>query len=138
MEQLIPIPALHLFKVLDELLVELLTSLPPDDWNKSTLAKLWTVKDVAAYLLDGNVRDIALLHNYENIEQLSQINTYQDLVNYLNELNAVLVNAMKRMSPQLLIRQLKATGSQYIEYLHTLDPFKPANIQLHGQERSNH
>jgi hypothetical protein len=70
MEQLIPIPALHLFKVLDELLVELLTSLSPDDWNKSTLAKLWTVKDVAAQLLDGNMRNIALLHNYENNEQL--------------------------------------------------------------------
>ncbi|MDB5287928.1 MAG: hypothetical protein JWR05_2877 [Mucilaginibacter sp.] len=138
MEQLIPIPTLHLFKVLDELLVELLTSLSPDDWNKPTLAKLWKVKDIAAHLLDGNVRDIALLHNYENNQQLPQINSYQDLVNYLNELNAVWVNAMKRMSPQLLIQQLKATGPQYIEYLHTLDPFKPAkhSVAWAGEEQS--
>jgi uncharacterized protein (TIGR03083 family) len=138
MEQLIPIPTLHLFKVLDELLFELLTSLSPDDWNKPTFAKLWTVKDVAAHLLDGNVRDIALLHNYENNQQLPQINSYQDLVNYLNELNAVWVNAMKRMSPQLLIQQLKATGPQYIEYLHTLDPFKPAkySVAWAGEEQS--
>jgi hypothetical protein len=32
MEQLIPIPTLHLFKVLDELLFELLTSSSPDDY----------------------------------------------------------------------------------------------------------
>lgn len=138
MEQLIPIPTLHLFKVLDELLVELLTSLSPDDWNKPTLARWWTVKDVAAHLLDGNVRAISLLHNYENDAQIPPINSYEDLVKYLNELNAVWVNAMKRMSPRLLIEQLKVTGPQYIAYLHTLDPFKPAKyaVAWAGEERS--
>jgi hypothetical protein len=61
---------------------------------------------------------------------LPQINTYQNLVNYLNELNAVWVNAMKRMSPQLLIQQVKATGPQYIEYLRMLDPFKPVKYSV--------
>jgi uncharacterized damage-inducible protein DinB len=59
MQQVIPIPTLHLFPVLDELLIELLTSLSADDWNKPTVARLWTVKDIAAHLLDINVRTIS-------------------------------------------------------------------------------
>jgi hypothetical protein len=39
MQQVIPIPTLHLFPVLDELLVKLLTSLAVDDWNKPTVAR---------------------------------------------------------------------------------------------------
>ena len=43
----------HLFKPLDSKLIELLRSLSPEDWNRPTLAPLWTVKDIAAHLLDA-------------------------------------------------------------------------------------
>lgn len=126
MEQVIPIPTLHLFKVLDKMLLELLASLSPDDWHKPTVAKQWTVKDIAAHLLDGNVRAIATADHYQSKQLSPQINSYQDLVAWLNELNAVWVKAMQRASPEFLIDQLKRTGKQYIDYLYTLDPFAPA------------
>jgi uncharacterized protein (TIGR03083 family) len=137
MQQIVPIPTLHLFQVLDELLIDLLATLSPEDWNKPTLARLWTVKDIAAHLLDGNVRGIASLHSYEPPVS-AQINSYQDLVNHLNQLNADWVNAMKRISPQLLIQQLVSTGEQYIQYLNTLEPFAPAkySVAWAGEERS--
>ena len=50
----------HLFPVLDQKLIELLKSLSPEDWNKQTVAKLWTVRDIAAHLLDGNLRTLSL------------------------------------------------------------------------------
>jgi uncharacterized protein (TIGR03083 family) len=130
MERVIPVQTLHLFPVLDKLLVELLASLTPEDWHMPTVAKLWDVKDVAAHLLDGNVRAIAALNGYQNNEPPPQINSYRDLVAYLNGLNAVWVKAMKRVSPQLLIAQLENTGKQYVEYLHTLDPFAPAMFSV--------
>ena len=46
----------HLFPVLDDLLLQLLRSLTPDEWNAPTIARLWKVKDIAAHLLDGNIR----------------------------------------------------------------------------------
>jgi hypothetical protein len=125
MQQVIPIPTLHLFPVLDKLLIELLDSLTPADWNKPTVARLWTVKDIAAHLLDTNMRTISKLQGY-GAPVSAQINSYQDVVAYLNELNATWVSAMKRISPQLLTRQLESTGKQYIEYLHTLNPFAQA------------
>ena len=129
MQQVIPIPTLHLFPVLDKLLIELLTSLSPDDWNKPTVARLWTVKDVAAHLLDTNMRSISFAQGYE-VAIAKQINSYHDLVAYLNELNATWVNAMKRVSPQLLIQQLESTGKQYIEHLNTLKPFEQAKYPV--------
>jgi len=50
----------HLFQILDDKLIELLRSLQPIDWDKPTLAKRWTVKDIAAHLLDTNVRSLAM------------------------------------------------------------------------------
>ena len=56
MNKQVPVETLHLFPVLNKLLIELLSSLSADDWNKPTIAKLWTVKDIAAHLLDTNIR----------------------------------------------------------------------------------
>jgi len=129
MQQVISIPTLHLFPVLDELLIELLGSLSAEDWNKPTVARLWTVKDIAAHLLDTNMRTISYAQGYE-MAIATQINSYLDLVAYLNELNATWVNAMKRVSPQLLIQQLESTGKQYIEHLNTLNPFEQARYPV--------
>jgi hypothetical protein len=64
MSKAVPIQTLNLFPVLNNLLIELLTSLEPGDWNKPTIAPLWTVKDIAAHLLDTNMRAIASANNY--------------------------------------------------------------------------
>lgn len=138
MEQAIPIQTLHLFPVLDKLLLELLASLSPEEWHMPTVAKLWDVKDIAAHLLDGNIRAISALHGYQSNEPPPQINNYQDLVAYLNDLNAVWVKAMKRVSPAYLMAQLESTGEQYIQYLHTLPPFAPAmySVAWAGEDTS--
>ncbi|RFZ94277.1 maleylpyruvate isomerase family mycothiol-dependent enzyme [Mucilaginibacter conchicola] len=138
MAQQIPVETVHLFPVLDKMLIDLLRSLSPDDWHKPTVAKQWTVKDVAAHLLDGNVRGIATLQGYESPPPDVQINSYRDLVVYLNNLNATWVNAMKRTSPQLLIEQLESTGQQYIEHINSLDAFAPAKyaVAWAGEETS--
>lgn len=129
MQQAIPIPTLHLFPVLDKLLIELLGSLTPAEWNKPTVARLWTVKDIAAHLLDTNMRTISYAQGYE-MAIATQINSYYDLIAYLNELNATWVNAMKRVSPQMIIQQLESTGKQYIAHLNTLKPFEQAKYPV--------
>lgn len=133
----IPIPTLHLFPVLDELLVSLLRSLSPEDWNKPTLAKQWTVKDIAAHLLDTNMRAIATGDGYTPPPP-QNINSYQDLVTYLNDLNAVWVKAMKRIGPIQLTDLLESTGKQYRAYMATLDPFGPARygVAWAGEDKS--
>ncbi|MGO8055541.1 maleylpyruvate isomerase N-terminal domain-containing protein, partial [Rhizobium leguminosarum] len=112
---------LPLFPVLDAKLIELLRSLSPDEWNKPTIARLWTVKDVATHLLDGNLRTLSLSRDKHIIHPDREINSYESLVDYLNQLNADWVKATKRLSPEMLIELLELSGKQYSQYLTTLD-----------------
>lgn len=118
----IPIDVAHLLPVLDRKLIELLKSLTPDEWQQQTVAKLWTVKDVAAHLLDGNIRILSILRDNYFGEQPS-INSNQDLIDFLNRLNADWVKAMKRVSPQMLIFLLELTSQPFCNYFKSLNPF---------------
>jgi uncharacterized protein (TIGR03083 family) len=125
-----PIETLHLFPLLDEKLIELLRSLSPQDWNKPTLARQWTVKDIAAHLLDGNIRTISMIgHNFYG-EKPDPINSYQDLMNFLNRLNADWVKAMRRVSSVIITDLLESTGVEYYETLATLKPFDKAAFSV--------
>lgn len=122
----IPVPTIHLFPRLEEELIQLLQSLSAEEWNLPTIARLWTVKDIAAHLLDGNLRMLSMVRDKYVGDPPDQINSYDDLLRYLNKLNADFVAAMKRVSPATLLQLMETTGKQYCQQLTLLDPFAPA------------
>ena len=134
----LPIPTLQLFPKLDELLLVFLRSLSPSDWEKQTIVPLWTIKDIAAHLLDGNLRTLSMSRDGHFGEKPDPIESYGDLVAYLNRLNADWVKAFKRVSPNLLIELLELTGAQYNTYLKTLNPYTSAifSVAWAGEENS--
>lgn len=134
----IPIPTLQLFPKMDELLLDFLRSLSPADWEKQTIVPLWTIKDIAAHLLDGNLRTLSMSRDGYFGEKPAPIESYGDLVAYLNRLNADWVKAFKRVSPAVLIELLELSGAQYNAYLNTLEPFAPAifSVAWAGEENS--
>lgn len=136
--KIIPIQTSHLFSVLDELLIELLKSLTEEEWNTQTVAKKWTVKDIASHLLDGNLRGLSISRDHFFGEKPAAINSYGDLVDFLNQLNMTWTNATKRLSPTVLIDLLETTGKQYSEHLQTLDLFENAifSVAWAGEETS--
>lgn len=136
--QNIPIKTLHLFPVLDKMLIELLSSLTIDDWHLPTIAKSWTVKDIASHLLDVNLRALSFSRDRFLGEAPPAINSYEDLVGYLNGLNANWTNAAKRLSPEVITALLASTGNEYIEHLQTLKPFDTAvfSVAWAGQDTS--
>ncbi|WP_439555978.1 maleylpyruvate isomerase N-terminal domain-containing protein [Dyadobacter sp.] len=112
----------HLFPLLDQKLIELLKSLSAEEWNKPTVAKQWCVKDVAAHLLDGNLRVISHMRDGYLSPPDREISSYADLVAYLNQFNADWVKASKRLSYQLITELLESTGQQYSAIMHAQDP----------------
>jgi hypothetical protein len=138
MQEQIPIQTLSLFPLLDQKLLELLNSLTEDEWNSQTVAKLWRVKDVAAHLLDGNLRGLSISRDRFYGENPENIRSYGDLVAFLNHLNMSWTSAMKRLSPKALTFLLEVTGQQYTEHLNTLAPFDNAvfPVAWAGQETS--
>jgi uncharacterized protein (TIGR03083 family) len=119
----IPIDVVHLLPVLDAKLIELLKSLGPADWNRQTIAKQWRVKDVAAHLLDGNIRLLSIFRD-DFFGENTSATSARELVNFLNGLNADWVKAMKRVSVEMLIFLLEATGPLFCNYLKSLDPLE--------------
>lgn len=134
----VPIQTVHLFPVLDKMLIDLLRSLTPEEWNKPTIAKLWTVKDIAAHLLDTHLRTLSFSRDKYFGQQPPQINSYQDLVDYLNRLNADWVNAFKRVSPNVLTDLLASSSKAYCDHIASLDPFGEAvfSVAWAGEEKS--
>ena len=123
------IDIIHKFPELDKRLITLLEGLTLEEWHKPTVAKLWTVKDVVAHLLDGNIRVLSgLRDNYQG--EKPDIQSYQDLLDYLNRLNAEWVKAMKRVSPAMLIDLLKHTGQPFYQYYASLDPYGKAKYAV--------
>lgn len=128
----------HLFSLLDAKLIELLESLTPEEWEAQTVAKLWKAKDVAAHLLDGNVRALSIQRDNYFGETPPAIDGYQSLVGWLNELNAGWVKASKRISPKVMILLHKATGPLASEYFASLDPYGKAvfGVEWAGEQES--
>ena len=133
-----PLNTLPLIPKLDALLIDLLQSLSPEEWQAPTVAKLWTVKDVAAHLLDTTLRNISTSRDGFFGEKAENIHSYADLVAFLNNLNMSWTNTAKRISPQLLITLLQQYCKEYVAHLQTLDPFAPAifSVAWAGQETS--
>jgi hypothetical protein len=127
----------HLFESLDTKLIELLRSLNDEDWNKPTIATMWSVKDIAAHLLDTNVRALSSRDNYR-LQPNVEIKSYQDLVDYLNKLNAEWVVAARRLSPQLLIELLEITGKKYSAHIMNADLNieAPVSVAWAGEQHS--
>jgi uncharacterized protein (TIGR03083 family) len=127
----------HLFPDLEARLIELLRSLAPDDWEKQTLAPKWKVKDVAAHLLDTQIRKLAAArHGYksENSKKLSP----DQLVALINQLNAEGVRAYSQFSPDELISWMESASRDSAKYHRLIDPFARAMFPVSwaGEEES--
>src|SRR5579864_4037209 len=124
-EPLQPIFTAHLFPKLEAKLIGLLRSLAAEDWEKQTLAPKWKVKDVAAHLLDTQVRKLAAArHGYkpENSKKLSPAK----LLALINSLNAEGVRQYRQLHPDELISRMEAASRESAEYHQALDPFGAA------------
>jgi uncharacterized protein (TIGR03083 family) len=134
-----PIFVAELFGEIHEELLKLLRSLSDDDWYKPTVAGAWQVRDIAAHLLDSDIRRLSFQRDKAPVVPPDKaIESYRDLVDFLNQLNADWVKAAKRISPQLLVEFLTLTGAQVAELLKSLDPFGPAlfGVAWAGEEGS--
>src|SRR5690242_7833268 len=82
MSTLRPLPPLAtapLFPRLHADLLALLRSLEPADWERPTVAGAWRVRDVAAHLLDGELRTLAAHRDGHALSSDGPAATYADV-----------------------------------------------------------
>jgi uncharacterized protein (TIGR03083 family) len=106
-------------------LAVLLKSLSANDWERPA-TKFWTVKDVAAHLLDGHIRQLSLWRDGYYGENPGDISTYEKLLGFLDRLNNNWTQAARRISPAMLIQLLEVTSAEALAFFATLDLHAPA------------
>jgi uncharacterized protein (TIGR03083 family) len=120
-----PLPrveVVHLFPELHTELIRLLRGLDAADWARPTAAPAWSVQDVAAHLLDSQLRRLSVQRDGHALRPEAPIEGYRGLVAFLDRLNAEWVAAARRLSPRVLVDLLDFVGPQSCALLAALDP----------------
>lgn len=131
MQKLKPVLVVELFPLERQALLQLLAQLNEEEWQQPTVCAGWTVKDVVLHILGD---DISYLSGQRDaFDSLTiagnppDLSIWENLVAFLNERNALWVEATRRMSHQLACTFLALTGAELYQYLKTLDPFAPGD-----------
>ncbi len=115
-----PVIVADLFPALLENLIALLGDLDMEDWEKPTVCTPWSVKDVSTHLLGVEIGNLS--YKRDRYSGFVEIDSYEHLVQLINQHNANWVNSAKYMSPKLLVELLKFTGEQVCDYFQSIDP----------------
>jgi uncharacterized protein (TIGR03083 family) len=130
LEPLPVVDAMPLVREVDQALIPLLRGLEPGDWQRSAVGS-WTVRDVAAHLLDGALRRLSLDRDGHQPPAADwDLSDYGELVGFLDELNASWVGASQRLSPPVIIDLLEHACPQMADYFESLDPAGEARFPV--------
>jgi hypothetical protein len=114
MRPLEPIDTRNLFAPLHAELMTILRALTAEEWEKQTVAPAWRVRDVAAHLLDTQLRRLSLQRDGHARAP------DKPLVEFLNELNATWVTAARRFSTRVIVDLLDVTGRTFAAFIEAL------------------
>lgn len=130
LKRLEPVSAVGPIREIDSELENLLGNLDEPDWRRPAV-KDWRVRDVAAHLLDSNLRRLSLDrdgHQPEGVAPPDDPESFQSWVAFLDRLNADWTRAAKRLSPNVILELLRTTNAQVSSYFESLDPDAPASF----------
>jgi uncharacterized protein (TIGR03083 family) len=118
-----PILVVDLFGPTLDALIQLLTGLSSEEWQRSTVCAGWTVKDVALHLLAVDISNLSRKRDGYSLIPQKPIRSDQDLLDFINGLNESWMSAAQRISTPLLIDLLRFVGEQANALFATVDPF---------------
>lgn len=126
-----PISTVELFPGLSAHLLAVLKACSGEDWGRPTACPSWSVKDVAAHLLGGNIGRLSSGRDKLRRRRRSRRTlSYDELVGLINRRNAEWVRAARRISPNLLMDFLELTDRQLYQFFKTLDQQAPSTVAV--------
>jgi uncharacterized protein (TIGR03083 family) len=129
----------HAFRPLSGEIVALLRALAPADWDRPTMARGWRVRHVAAHLVDTALRRLSFHRDQSTPPPPERAIAHdQDLVDFLNDLNATWVRAAQRLSPRVLTDCYARASTDLADFVETLSLDGPAlfPVSWAGETRS--
>ncbi len=118
-----PVATVHLFAPLHAELMGTLDGLSETEWEAPTICSSWRVRDVAAHLLDTQLRRLSMGRDKLTPPAPAKpLASYEALVEYLDQLNAEWVRTARRLSPRVIRDLLAWVGPQIAEHFAALPP----------------
>ena len=133
-----PILTAHLLPVIEARLLELLRSLTADEWEAQTLAPAWKVKDVAAHMLDTQLRKLSRVRDGYIAAPPPRLTSHDEFLAFINRLNREGVEMYRRLSPAVLMSMMEIASRESAEFHQSLDPMAKAafSVSWAGEETS--
>jgi uncharacterized protein (TIGR03083 family) len=122
-----PILCSQIIRQVDQHLIELLTSLDAAEWDLPTITPQWSVRDVAAHLLDTALRKLSRGRDKCRVDSVN-VRSHQEVITLVNRLNHEGVTVYRRLSPKVLTQLMQLVCNQTADFYESLDPFAPAAI----------
>lgn len=140
LQPLAPIHTAPLFGPLHRQLMALLRGMTPDDWLRPTVAGDWRVRDVAAHLLDVDLRHLSVTRDGHVLPPDRAVAGYRDVVGWINHVNATGVETSRRFSTRVIMDLLDVTGVWVADMVEALPPDGQAvfPVAWSGEEVSTH
>ena len=113
-----PLDARHLFAQARSALLDLLTGLGADEWDRPTAAAPWAVRDVVAHLVGD---DVGRLSRSRDRHVAPAARPHESLPELVHRLNHEWVTAAARISPVLLVDLLRTTTPQVMDFWQRVD-----------------
>lgn len=126
MQHLHPIVTVELFPQERSALLQLLSTLPDEQWANPTVCPGWTVHDVALHLLGDDIGIISSRRDGYKEPFASadlDLSQWHTLVSFINQRNELWVQSTRRISPRLLCEFLQVTGVAIASHFAQLDQF---------------
>ena len=135
-----PVWLVDRFEPLHAELLRLLRGLRGDDWLRPTGCALWSVRDIAAHLLDDDLRRLSFHRDGQPPPGDGPVEDHASLVVLVNRMNAEWVAVARRMSTRVIIELLEVTGPMVVELFRAIDPLAPAHwaVSWAGETQSAH
>jgi uncharacterized protein (TIGR03083 family) len=116
-----------MFRPVSDGLVTLLRRLAPAEWQRSTVAGTWLVRDIVAHLLDSTLRRLSFSRDGMTPPlPPDAINSDRDFVAFINQLNATWVDAARRLSPRVLTDLYEAASRDAADWYESQSLEGPA------------
>src|SRR5262245_29902637 len=127
LEPPIPVDTRTFFRPVSTSLVDLLRGLSRQDWERSTVARQWVVRDVVAHLLDTTLRRLSFHRDAMNPPPPTEaIVSERDFVDFINALNARWIDVSKRLSPRVLTDLYERASRDLADWFESLSLDAPA------------
>jgi uncharacterized protein (TIGR03083 family) len=108
-------------------LTTLLEGLPPDGWERPTVAGSWRVRDVVAHLLDVSLRRLSFHRDgHTPPAPANPPRDEREFVAFINGLNRQWVEVAARMSPRVLTELAARVATALADFVEGLPDEAPA------------